>query len=79
MRATSARSRLAAGTASLTDHFNSVPNPSAELLIELKSFEIALRSPLLHQLEEFNGTAAVRIVLRIDVHVPLVIVITRGA
>ena len=66
-------------TASLTDHFDPIPNLGAELLIEFKPFEIALRAPLLHQLKEFNGAAAVRIVLRIDVHVPLIIVITRSA
>ena len=81
MRPWGARSQGGLDTvaASLTDHFETILNLGVELLIELKPFEIALSAPLLHQLEEFNGAAAVRIVLRIDVHMPLVVVVTRGA
>ena len=78
-RAANVRSGLAASIASLTDDLDSVPNPGAELLIELKPFEIPLGAPLLHQLKEFNGSAAVSIVLRVNVHVPLIVVVTRGA
>ena len=57
-RAAIARSRKAAGTGSLTDCFDSVPNATGRA----QALEIALRPPLLHQLKEFNGAAAVRIV-----------------